>query len=260
MANNPKFNFYVNDFEGGTRHMTDAELGCYVRLLLAQFNRGGTLKNDKKFLARFCTSLNESWDIVSEKFIEVTSGEIQNIRMEVERQKSESFSKSRAENRRKKEEESETQEEDMLYTTNTNEQTSEEVVGNGNGLGNGIGKGKGNKGGAGGKKHSVSMPFNGTFQGVWDEWLIYKKQQHNFSYKTGGSEQAALHELVSLAYGKEENAIAIIQQSMANGWKGLFALKNNSNGQQGKQPTGAGVDTLSALEKIDRMYNKNGNR
>ena len=98
MAKNPKFNFYVNDFEGGTRHMTDEELGCYVRLILAQFNRGGTLPNDKKFLSRFCDSINKSWPVVSEKFKDIGNGQLQNERMEYERVKSAEYSKSRKDN------------------------------------------------------------------------------------------------------------------------------------------------------------------
>lgn len=80
--------------------MTDEELGCYVRLILAQFNRGGTLPNDLKYLARYCTSLDKSWPVVGEKF-KVVEGELQNQRMEIERVKSYEYSKSRKENRGK---------------------------------------------------------------------------------------------------------------------------------------------------------------
>lgn len=103
LAKNPKFNFYVNDFEGGTRHMTDEEVGCYVRLMLAQFNRGGKLPNDLKFLSRYCDSLERSWCVVSEKFPEIDEGKSrQNERMEIERLKSEEYSESRKMNRQKK--------------------------------------------------------------------------------------------------------------------------------------------------------------
>lgn len=100
MANNPKFNFYVNDFEGGTRHMTDEELGCYMRLLLAQFNMG-TLPNDSKFLSRLCDSLERSWPIVKNKFVVVDNGNLKNERLDFERIKSIEYSKSRKENRQK---------------------------------------------------------------------------------------------------------------------------------------------------------------
>lgn len=91
MANNPCFLFYVNDFEGGTRHMTDAELGCYLRVLMAQFNRGGFLPDDPAFLKRFSTSFDESWPIVKEKFVPIGDGKIQNKRLEDERIKRNNF-------------------------------------------------------------------------------------------------------------------------------------------------------------------------
>jgi uncharacterized protein YdaU (DUF1376 family) len=79
--------------------MTDEELGCYMRLIIAQFNRGGKLPNDLKFLARYCDSLERSWPVVSEKFQPLPDGQIQNERMEIERVKSDEYSKSRKRNR-----------------------------------------------------------------------------------------------------------------------------------------------------------------
>ncbi len=72
----------------------------------------------------------------------------------------------------------------------------------------------------------VNMPFNGEFSNIWLEWKKYKWTQHHFKYKSDGSEQSALHSLTSLS-PDESICIAIIQQSMANGWKGFFPLKNN---------------------------------
>lgn len=72
----------------------------------------------------------------------------------------------------------------------------------------------------------ISMPFNGNFLEAWAEWKKYKLKQHDFKYKSDGTEQAALHSLTTLSTD-EETCIAIIHQSMANGWKGFFPLKNN---------------------------------
>lgn len=128
MANNPKFNFYVNDFEGGTRHMTDEELGCYMRLLLAQFNMG-TLPNDQKFLSRLCDSLERSWPIVKNKFVLVENEGLKNERLDFERIKSIEYSKSRKENRQK--------EKDIKNIS----KTYVSHMGNGNGNGNTVLKG-----------------------------------------------------------------------------------------------------------------------
>lgn len=231
MANNPSFSLYVNDFEGGTRHMNDEELGCYIRLLFAQFNRG-KLPNNHDFLRRFCTSFDKSWAIVGEKFEKISEDFIQNKRLDTEIQKRDNFIDKQQVNGRK----GGRPPAKIKPTKNplkTQTKTQKKPLGNGKGYGNGKGKLIFEEG----SEETfippkVSMPFNGTFEKTWAEWKRYKLNQHQFTYKSGGSEQAALHELVSLAYGKEEDAIAIIHQSMAKGWKGLFPVKNKNYGTE----------------------------
>ena len=98
MAKEPAFLFYVDDFEGGTSHMTDSEVGCYLRLLIAQFGRG-ELPDDTEFLKRFADSFTESWPIVKEKFKKSDKGTLYNERMELVRQQRAAYSKSRLLNR-----------------------------------------------------------------------------------------------------------------------------------------------------------------
>lgn len=253
MANNPSFSFYVNDFEGGTRHMTDEELGCYLRLLLAQFNRG-KLPNNNDFLRRFCTSFDKSWAIVGEKFEKIDDNFIQNKRLVTEIGKRDKFIDKQEDNGRlggrppKKNK-------PIKNPNKTQTKTQKKPLGNGYGLGKGKGNGLGNTGeGVEGDfiPKLITMPFNGVFEKTWEQWKIYKKKQHDFEYKSPQSEQAALHELVSTSFGKEDAAIAIIHQSMAKGWKGLFPIKNQNNGT-GKQPTGGDVSTSSIISKIKSM-------
>lgn len=76
----------------------------------------------------------------------------------------------------------------------------------------------------------VILPFDSeNFIKYWELWKDYKKKQYKFTYATAQSEQAALKDLVNLSNGLELNAIKIIEQSLAKGWKGLFELKNESN-------------------------------
>jgi len=100
-------------------------------------------------------------------------------------------------------------------------------------------------------------PFSENFLSAWQQWKAYKATEFKFSYKSVQSEQAAINELVKLSKGMEHVAEAIIHQSMAKGWKGLFELKDQAyaNEQQrtAKQATGAGVSTGSILSKIDAM-------
>lgn len=66
---------------------------------------------------------------------------------------------------------------------------------------------------------------------IFLEWLDYKKETHKFSYKTERSLEAAYNELLKLSGGKPGLARAIVNQSIANGWKGLFPYKGANNGQ-----------------------------
>jgi hypothetical protein len=76
----------------------------------------------------------------------------------------------------------------------------------------------------------IKNPFSENFLPRWEEWKAFKKEQFRFTYKPIG-EQGALDELYGLSAGNEVFAAAIIKQSIANGWRGLFDLKNNNNGK-----------------------------
>lgn len=85
------------------------------------------------------------------------------------------------------------------------------------------------------KSENLIFPFDTeSFLKTWDIWKKYKKEQHKFTYKPI-SEQAALKSISSLSNGSEQKAIDIIHQSINNGWKGFFELKNNSNGNNKTQ-------------------------
>ena len=82
------------------------------------------------------------------------------------------------------------------------------------------------------EKEEVVLPFDSeNFNEQWQVWKDYKKKEHKFNFRSAGSEQASLIELSNLSGGDEAKAIQIIHQSMANGWKGFFEIKNNVNGK-----------------------------
>lgn len=88
----------------------------------------------------------------------------------------------------------------------------------------------------------LRYPFDSEkFTKAWALWKRYKGEEHGFKYKSALSEQMALNALHKLSQGKEAGALSIIEQSMANGWEGLFELKNPGR-EQGGYP--------SALEKL----------
>lgn len=67
------------------------------------------------------------------------------------------------------------------------------------------------------------------FAPVFLDWLEYKRSRRE-GYKTDRSLKACYNRLVNLSGGKAEVAARIVEQSMANNWKGLFPLQQHNNG------------------------------
>ena len=70
----------------------------------------------------------------------------------------------------------------------------------------------------------VIEPFKLSFI----KWLDYKKERQE-TYKSETSLKSCYNKLFELSGGDPIIADKIIEQSMANNWAGLFALKNNNN-------------------------------
>lgn len=69
---------------------------------------------------------------------------------------------------------------------------------------------------------------------VMETWLAYKKEKRQ-TYKTRGL-SVLKKKILELSGGNADLARKIIEQSMANGWSGLFEYKGND--RQSKIPTG----------------------
>ena len=61
------------------------------------------------------------------------------------------------------------------------------------------------------------------------DWLIYKHDELKFAYKTQTSLEVCYRDLKAKSGGNPATAQAIVEQSIANGWKGLFNLKQERN-------------------------------
>jgi hypothetical protein len=72
-------------------------------------------------------------------------------------------------------------------------------------------------------------------EGIWLTWTAYKKAQHKEVYKTAQSAQIQVNNLWALADQNPVNALAIINHSMGNLWKGLIKPKTESNGANQQQ-------------------------
>ena len=76
----------------------------------------------------------------------------------------------------------------------------------------------------------INLPYNSKrFSNAWSLWKEYKKKDFRFTFKSAISESSALSKLHKMSEGNEENALLIIEQSVANGWKGFFELSKSQN-------------------------------
>lgn len=93
MAKDPAFLFYTGDFTTGTQFFTDAQVGVYIRLLMAQHQHGRLTEKQVLMISK---TLDKE---VMQKFTIDSNGLFYNQRLESEIEKRKSFSESRRGNR-----------------------------------------------------------------------------------------------------------------------------------------------------------------
>lgn len=104
------------------------------------------------------------------------------------------------------------------------------------------------------KEKGVVLPFDSKeFADAWAVWLTERRERGTKKYTQRG-EQAALHKLQNDSQGDEATAIAIIHQSIANGWQGLFPLKTRKNDTKRLGPS----DGSLIAEHLRRLANESG--
>jgi hypothetical protein len=91
----PAFLFYPGDWQGGTMHMTHLEKGCYMDLLMLQFNRGKFTEAQAKHMLQ--SSFDVAWATIQEKF-KCENGLYWNERLYLEKEKRAKFTESRRNN------------------------------------------------------------------------------------------------------------------------------------------------------------------
>jgi len=74
------------------------------------------------------------------------------------------------------------------------------------------------------KTHELILPWGENFKGAWTEYLDYRRAAHRFKYANHFQQQVAIDDLLKMSNHDEQTAIAIIRQTIAKGWKGLFPL------------------------------------
>lgn len=101
MASDPRFNFYPDNYEGGTEFFSLEEDGAYLRLLMLQFRRGQFTEKEAvmKLMQRCPTNPEKAksiWVSIKDKF-EHSEGYFWNTRLRLEIEKSKQFSGNQAE-------------------------------------------------------------------------------------------------------------------------------------------------------------------
>lgn len=135
MAKDPAFLFYANDWAGGTGTFTFEQKGCYLELLLIQFQNGKFTEEDVKQVIN--TSYSSVWPKIKHKF-ETDGTYYWHHKMKEVIEKRHSFTESRRNNRLGKFKDTTSDKQ-----VNNTRKTLVKLVGNGNGnrkleVGNGI--------------------------------------------------------------------------------------------------------------------------
>jgi len=227
MAKDPAFLFYPNDFDAATKFFSDEQTGIYLRLLIAQFQHGRLSEKQVLFISK-----RYDEDIMA-KFSKDESGMYFNERLEHEISRRKSFSESRKNNRlgAKKDVKKKNISKSLVLDMET--ETETEI-----------------------KSKNVLLPYGEKFAEKWEEWKKYKLIQHKFKYKSRETENASIAQIVKFAKSNEQMAIDIIDQSIANGWKGFFELKTTNNAaiKPNLAPSGRQAGVSQLLEKTKRDF------
>lgn len=163
MAKDPAFLFYPGDWLGGTMLLTRHQKGCYIDLLMAQFNSGPLSLDHIKIVLGQDQAV---WTVLQEKFKKDNSGKFFNEKLATEIEKRKQYSVSRSGNRSgksKKESHVQSYEKDMkVHMEDVNEDVNEIEL---------------NKGGVGEKIYRSFAHLSLTVTQFESLELIYTKEQ-----------------------------------------------------------------------------------
>jgi hypothetical protein len=90
------------------------------------------------------------------------------------------------------------------------------------------------------------------FFDIWGIWIKYKKEDKKDMFKSETSEVIGIKTLLRLSDNNCKNALMIVENSIANGYKGLFELKE-SNKPKAQQETKVNISDRSRYNVADAM-------
>lgn len=208
MGKDPAFLFYSSDFLTGTMLMSNEQTGKYIRLLCLQHQKGGRLS--RKDMIGICGTQDED---IFDKFEVDEAGLYYNARLEAEMRRRSAYSESRRQNRLSKPQEGEPSQSYVRHMETEAETETEEK--------------------AKPKKAVLDFGQYSLPQKVIDALMEWRDMRKGMKIPTSQrSLTLNVNELRKLSGGSAENMVAIVNQSIANGWRGMFPLKGANGGSQ----------------------------
>lgn len=229
MAKDPAFLFYPGDWLGGTMLLTRHQKGCYIDLLMAQFNHGPlSLEQIKALLGQD----QAVWTVLQEKFTMDNNGRFFNEKLATEIEKRKKFTESRSNNKsgRKKSYDKSHDLNVIIHMENENE----------NGNVNGI------KGGLGENYDRLSPKVRQMFDLFIGNLTL---QKNNMAQSVQGREYF-LRRLNELSGGAESVAIEILEYSTFSNYKDLYLPKNQQNHERKNGNSNAAARTRDYTKKF----------
>lgn len=107
------------------------------------------------------------------------------------------------------------------------------------------------------KSFEIIMPFDShEFIEMWEMWIQFRADIKK-PYKSDLSIQAQFKKLSKYP---ESVAIEMIEQSIANGWQGIFEVRQNGNNKPGKaekfmDEAAKGRELLKQMQQNDKYNN-----
>lgn len=241
------FTFFPVNWLSGTILLSHAEKGAYIDLLCIQHQQGHLSEDQIERAA------GDLWPAIKDKFTQDENGLWYNKKLDEVVEDMEKYSDKMRENARKRwnKHDAKDNAKDMQSVSNPHaERHGKSNLNNINRNLNLNSNSNSNSNLNSKKKKSAHAPMvypfsQDEFTTAWQIWKEYRKQNGWGSYKPIG-EQAALKKVGELSSGSVTTAVNIIHQSIANGWRGLFSLKDG-------QARSGGYTPQSASDQLEEM-------
>jgi len=229
MPKDPAFLFYYQDFLVGTSFLTNEETGAYIRILAHLADKEVL---DEEHMINICITQN-IWDSIKSKFVVDNEGNFYNERLREESIKRREYAESRRKNRLGK------------------SKSYDKHMENGNGNEDRIKELKNDK-----NKHRGEF-FENLFNlyllefvnklslETWKEWVSYRREIKKKLTKSMAEKQLKFLVL-------QGDPTGCINESIKNGWAGLFELKNNQSVKPKIEGTGRRVASYEQTQKLFR--------